>query len=224
MWPDFGHGRRREGGVAQHVHARQRGRLHAQPVHAHPAVADADRARVLRQIAGALRRMRLSTSALTSSNSSLAVPLANADFFSSAFGRVFEDAAVAIPKAFSNSAFFDWISGWRRAPAPGFRLGRLQVGGDHAGPLVGPGRAAVGHLGWRCAKAPPSFIASICWRSATVCAPAFQACGTAPARLAGEAAHGFGHEVDAGRDHQAVVGERAAVGQLHLWRPRRRWR
>jgi hypothetical protein len=69
----LGHGRRAEGGVAQHVHAGHRGAFHRQPVHADPAVVHVHQARGARARSPArCGGMTLSTSAFTSSNSSLA--------------------------------------------------------------------------------------------------------------------------------------------------------
>ena len=87
------------------------------------------------------------------------------------------------------------------------RLVAAQVLRHQAGTLVGTGRAAVGAGGMLIANRPPSGMACSWRRSASVCAPAFQACGTASLR-AGllHAGHFMVVEADTGRDDQAVVG------------------
>ena len=63
-------------------------------------------------------------------------------------------------------------------------------------------------------------MASICLRSSIVCSPAFQACGIFSDGgfvIAGQRVEA---QVDAGRQHQAVVAERTAVGETDAARLR----
>ena len=162
--------------------------------------------------------MTLSTSALTSSNSSLADVAATAPSARRSAGTRACRCSARL-KALSNRPFFDVISGLASSTSTfDFGLACLQVAGHHAGALVGPGRAAVGRLReWtsrtrrrraspRAAGAAPPSAARPSRRAAR-----------GRCRSAGcQAADLVEHEVDAGRQHQPVVGQLAAAGQAHL--------
>jgi len=215
----LGHLRRDLQRIAQDVDVLGGGGLHGQPVHLAPAPVGRGQAGVVGNVAGALRRNHVQHLGL---DVVVEVELQRVgggiDIHRAVLGAVFDDALVAIrPGLLEQRALGGHVVVAVQNQHLGFGLGLAEVMRHLTGALVGAGRAAVG-----CQRDADGIHTAV-GHGLELFAQrqglgAGLPCVQHPVLRAGllHAGQRVPHEVHAGREHQAVVGQRLATGEAHL--------
>ncbi len=215
----LGHGRRDLQRVAQDVDVPGGLGFHGQPVHLAPALVGGGQARIVRHVAGAHGRQHVEHLGF---HVIVEVELERAaggiDIGQLVLGAVFDDALVALgPSLLEQRAFGRDVVVGVQDQHLALGLGLLEVMRDLAGALIRPGRAAVRlqRDGQRVHAAVRHGLQLLAQRHGLRAGlPGVQHLVLRAGLV--HAGQLVPHEVDAGREHQAVIGQRAAAGQAHL--------
>ena len=211
----FRHGRGREDGVADDMHARGAGRFHGQPVDVHPAGVDQFQAGIAGDVAGALRRDDVEHIGLECVELKDGRVAGDIDVAHFAVRPVFQMILVQVVPGFDEQSLFR-LHVFVGIQDDDFRfwLVRFEVIRDQTGAFVGAGRATVRRF--RNAQGKDTAIGhgfqlaaqSHCLRAGFP--------GMGDFFLRGgivQAGDLFVHEVDARREDHPVVTDAAAVGK-----------